>query len=386
MINVAVIWANLGPYHFARARALCQVPGLAPVFVELAAQERLHPWEMDKGILSARVITLMDAVYEQCPPYELTRRLTAQLSALAPDVVVVAGYGEVPMRAAARWSKAHGKASIVMFESTQWDHPRKWWKEWPKSLFIRRYFDAGFTGGLSHTQYLHALGMPWERIWEKLSVVDNDYFANASAAARDKAVDLRRRYHLPERYFLYIGRFAPEKNLLRLLEAYQEYRLASDDPWGLVLVGDGLQNAELLQRAAALQLKDVVWAGFQQVQELPVYYGLSSCFVLPSTMEPWGLVVNEAMACGVPIVASKRCGCVLDLVKDGENGFTFSPEDVPALARNLAQVASLSEAQRTALGQRSREIIAGYTLDVWAQQLAACVRATIARHPRKVKA
>lgn len=386
MIKTALIWANLGPYHLARARVLSKQDDLEAVFVELAAQERLRPWEVDKGTLSARVVTLMNVPYEQCPPRDLAQRLTMQLSALAPDVVVVAGYGDVPMRAAARWAKRNGKASVVMFESTQWDHSRKWWREWPKGLFIRRYFDGGFTGGVSHTQYLLTLGIRRERIWEKSAVVDNDFFANASAVARDKAAELRRQLHLPECYFLYVGRFAPEKNLRALLEAYQQYHAATKAPWGLVMVGDGPHNAELRQRAAALQLHDVLWAGFQQVEQLPLYYGLSSCFVLPSSMEPWGLVVNEAMACGLPVLASNRCGCVLDLVREGENGFTFAPDDVPSLAQQLVGIASLPDSQRAAMGQHSREIIAGYSLDVWAQQLTDCIKTTLARRTRRVNA
>ena len=126
-------------------------------------------------------------------------------------------------------------------------------------------------------------------------VVDNDGLAQASA-------ELRRtpgaEHNLPARYFLYVGRLAPEKNLGTLLEAYFAYRAAGGS-WSLVLVGDGPERAQLLEQAAAFPyVCDVHFCGHRGSVELPPYYAFAGCFVLPSTREPWGLVVNEAMACG----------------------------------------------------------------------------------------
>ncbi len=366
----------------ARARAMTQVIGIDPVFIELAS-EHLHGWELDKTSFPGSFMTLMEGHYRDCPAQELSRRLLQQLKHLKPDAVAISGYSERPMRAAARWAKANGKASILFFETTEWDHPRRWWKELPKRFLVSRYYDAGFVGGKSHRQYLERLGMPAARIWEGYDVVDNAYFAERCADLQPELPVYRMRFGLPDRYFLYVGRFSPEKNIIRLLEAYALYRQECPAPWGLVLVGDGPQGGELKQRATNLGLSNVIWPGFIQVEELPVYYALSSAFILPSTVEPWGLVVNEAMSCGLPILASDRCGCTADLVGEGWNGSVFNPYEVTEIVAAMNLMSGVNDGQRALLGHRSRKIIASYTPQAWAENLSECVRRTTVRLYRK---
>jgi glycosyltransferase involved in cell wall biosynthesis len=172
-----------------------------------------------------------------------------------------------------------------------------------------------------------------------------------------------------------VGRFAPEKNLLLLLQAYRGYRRAHPDGWGLVMVGDGPQRDELRRAAESEGLTGVVWPGYKQFDELPLYYAFAGCFILPSIMEPWGLVVNEAMACGVPVIVSSRCGCAADLVQDARNGFLFEPAESGQLGRLMLSMATLSDERREAMGRASKEIISGWTPEVWASQLASAIQA-----------
>ncbi len=381
MKRVVIIWPKYAPYNMARVRALANLQNgnIETIVFHLVLQNDQHAWATHETPNSVTVVTMIDTAYESYSAQKLARQLIEKLAECNPDAVVICGYDSGSLRSAARWAKAHGSASIVMFETTQWDKRRRWWREWPKSLFIRRYFDAGFTGGTSHTQYLRALGMPQDRIWGTSAVVDNAYFEQRSAEVRANIQEHRKRLGLPERYFLYVGRFSPEKNLLRLLEAYGKYQAEGRNPWGLVIVGDGPQREELHRTAARLGLDRVVWPGFKQIDELPVYYALSSAFILPSTVEPWGLVVNEAMACGLPLLVSDRCGCVVDLARNGENGFTFNPYDAPAIAESMGRLTSLEQSERVRMGQRSRDIVAGYTPEAWAESLADCVRQTVSR-------
>jgi glycosyltransferase involved in cell wall biosynthesis len=221
--------------------------------------------------------------------------------------------------------------------------------------------------------------MPQDRIWERYDVIDNDYFIGRSRDILDKVAGHRKRFALPERYFVSVGRFSEEKNLTRLLQAYRRYRDAEPDGWDLVIVGDGPQREELLGVARSLNLDDVIWPGFVQINELPIYYALSDGFVLPSVSEPWGLVVNEAMACGLPVLVSDRCGSAPDLVVEGKNGYTFDPYSVDAIADRMLRLASLDEARRAAMRRVSSEIIADYSLEAWAENMADCLRQTVAR-------
>ena len=381
-IRVAVIWANYGPYHVARARALQQIEDIEPTFVELSPKVPHREWEADKDSISDHLVTLLDDQCERYSTTEIRQRLVQKLQQISPDAVVASGYDTRPMRGAARWATKSGRASILTFVTTKLDHRRWWWKELVKKWFVRRYFHAGLAAGTRQRQYLAGLGMPHKYIWEAGNVIDKDYFATAAIHASLNEVQHRERLCLPERYFLYVGRFVPEKNLMRLLMAYKRFRIAWPAGWGLVLVGDGPQREQLERFALGQGLDEVQWPGFKQLDELPSYYALSSALILPSTSEPWGLVVNEAMACGLPVLVSDRCGCAPDLVEEGVNGSTFNPYKVSEMADRMGNMVSLSETERATMGRQSGKLIADYTPEVWANILADCIRQTVARVSR----
>ena len=144
------------------------------------------------------------------------------------------------------------------------------------------------------------------------------------------------------------------KNLFNLLRAYALYRdRLKLQPWKLVLLGDGPLRPQIVALRSELHLQeDVFLPGFKQYSDLPAYYGLAKAFVLASTREPWGLVVNEAMAAGLPVIVSERAGCVPDLVKAGVNGYTFEPLDVEALSTHFLRL-TRNEDERAKLRRRA---------------------------------
>jgi glycosyltransferase involved in cell wall biosynthesis len=221
---------------------------------------------------------------------------------------------------------------VLMSDSQYHDERRVWWKERFKRSFVRR-FRAGFVAGTNHAAYLTRLGMPRDRIFLGYDVVDNEHFASGSDAARADVARVRAVLQLPDRYFLTCARFVPKKNLAVLLYAYAGYRqAAAGEPYDLVLVGDGPLRPMLTSLARELGLlPHVHMPGFMQYHELPPYYGLAAAFVLPSVQEQWGLVVNEALAAGLPVLASRVCGCVPDLLGDTPAAI-FEPFDAAALA------------------------------------------------------
>ena len=125
-----------------------------------------------------------------------------------------------------------------------------------------------------------------------------------------------------------------------------------------MLLGDGPLKSDLCRLISDLGLQhSVLLPGFKQYPELPAYYGLASAFVHASTTEQWGLVVNEAMASGLPVLVSNRCGCAADLVQEGVNGFTFDPFNVEQLAQLMFQISAFQPFRLSAFGSASREII-----------------------------
>jgi glycosyltransferase involved in cell wall biosynthesis len=264
---------------------------------------------------------------------------------------------------------------LTFFESCLHDRPRHPVKELAKRYFVSRTLQGAFVGGTLHREYAIRLGIPPHAIETGYDAVANAHFAAVADSARQDAQALRRQFGLPGAYFLYVGRFAPEKNVAGLLRAYALYRKRHRlDPWPLVLVGSGPQEAHLRSLAAELGLTDVYWPGFRPIDELPMFYALATCFVLPSTSEPWGLVVNEALATGLPVLVSDRCGCAPELVQEGRNGFCFAPEDVPRLAQLMVSMACADQPTRVAFGEMSRRIVEPYSTEEWARRLTRLVR------------
>jgi glycosyltransferase involved in cell wall biosynthesis len=144
-----------------------------------------------------------------------------------------------------------------------------------------------------------------------------------------------------------------------------------------VFIGDGEERSEILARASRADIAAFVSiAGFVNQAELPAWYAAADSLVLPSdARETWGLVVNEAMAAGLPVIVSEAAGCSPDLVREGQNGFIYPCGDVPALTDRLAAIAALGEDGRRAFGTRSREIVEAFGIAVVANATADAVEA-----------
>jgi glycosyltransferase involved in cell wall biosynthesis len=375
-MRLAVLFHRFGPYHVARLRAAAQRGTV--IGVELSGGGGEYTWPKVKSHGFQSVTVYPEGDTNTLPATERTDRVEAMLDTVNPDVIAVAGYADKGMLAAIQWGLRRRKPMVLMSDSQYHDEPRRWWKEWVKRGIVS-CFGAGFVAGKTHTEYLVGLGIPREKITTGYDVVDNDHFARGADAARaDPAA--RCRLGVPERYFLTCARCVPKKNLGMLIDAFADYRRASGQ-WQLVLVGDGPLRSELETRIERLGIRDSVhFAGFRQYDELPGYYGLASAFVLPSKQEQWGLVVNEAMAAELPVIASDVCGCAPDLVRRGETGLLVAAGDKQALAEALAKL-SADPARAASMGQRGRELIAGWGLERFADGLWQSAANVFARRP-----
>ena len=204
--------------------------------------------------------------------------------------------------------------------------------------------------------------MPGDRVAMGYDAVDNDFWSRASDRVR--ASGEPRPEGLPERYFLAVSRFVPEKNLIRLVHAFACYR-ADADPgraFDLVLCGSGPTRPEIESLSRHLGLKaSVHLPGFLGGERLASCYAHASAFVHPSRMEPWGLVANEAAACGLPLLISDRAGCVETLVPESPlTGRRIDPDDVEGMASALAWMAGLEPEGRRELGLSAREVVSGW--------------------------
>jgi glycosyltransferase involved in cell wall biosynthesis len=220
------------------------------------------------------------------------------------------------------------------------------------------------------------LGFPADRVSMTLDTVDNDWWlAQATAINREEARQSLG-FALQEKIILFCAKLQPWKRPMDLLHAFASAAIPNAK---LIFAGDGAQRAELEQQAAALNLSDKVqFLGFVNQSQLPKLYKAADLMVIPSRYEPFGLVVNEAMLCGCPVVASDRVGAVRDLITHGETGYVYPCGDVNALAmlfKNIfADPTRLHSVQQNAL-QR----IKTWTPQASADALVSAVEQALAR-------
>jgi glycosyltransferase involved in cell wall biosynthesis len=200
--------------------------------------------------------------------------------------------------------------------------------------------------------------------------VDNSLFATQAENTRVHAAEFREKLGLPSRFILFVGRLVPEKGIFDLLEAYAKLERGLRSEVGLVFAGDGISKEELVQQAKRISPGAICFPGFAQREDLAGLYALAETLVLPTHSDPWGLVVNEAMACGLPIVVSSVAGCSADLVEDGWNGYVVPPRDSEKLSVAIDSLLRQPELKQT-MSARSLERIRKYSPEACADGLAA---------------
>lgn len=365
---IVIIYTNLGPYHLARLKALAKLtPHL--LAIEVGSKQGIYPWRPEKKNLPYVLETLFDQPVEEVSIKEQKKAIVYCLEKYNPVTVIVSGYGHPVMRIAASWARKKRGKDILLFSTTELDHPRVWWREWIKSRFIKKFHALAVSGKRS-AQYAQKLGVAREKIFVIGNVVDNEHYQKLAKTFRANETEVRKTLKLPREFFLYVGRLSKEKNLPMLLKAFFSYQ-KSGGIWDLVLVGSGPEEEKLKEMASILNVH-IHFAGWKQFEELVAYYALAKCFILPSMSETWGLVVNEAMACGLPILVSKNCGCVPELCKDGINGHIFDPKDVEQLA-SLMLSYSKGDFDLKKMRTESQRIITKYTPDAWARNLLKAI-------------
>ena len=377
--RVAVLFRDLGHYHDARLRGAVTEGGLevtaiassaATAFPEFAPPSAARPYAVR-------------ALYSDLDTYRAAvagggvgRQVGAALDATDADAVAVAGWSEPESVAAIRWARRKRRGIVLMSESRRDDAPRSRLREWVKSVVVRRCH-AALVGGRAHRDYVVGLGMPPASVSLGYDAVDNHHFDEGSRRARADGNGSREKHGLPERYILACARLVPKKNISGLLRAYAGYVGRTADPHHLVVVGDGPERESLLREIGRLGVADLVrLPGFVGYDLLPVHYGFATLFVHASLVEQWGLVVNEAMAAGLPVVVSDRCGCADELVRDGVNGRLFDPADPKSLTNILCDLLGGS-ADLPAMGEASRSLVAPWGADRFGRGLrdaVACAR------------
>ena len=292
------------------------------------------------------------------------------------DVLWIHGYATLNSWIAMAAAKMLGIPVLLRTDSTLIDHPRGPVKLAVKNLFfriLRRFAYGVLSVGQRNTEYWrHHLGEDIP-VFSIPYAVDNAFFQERCRAASATREQLRQQLGLEANrpVLLFASKLLARKCCIDLVDAYLELvrrlRLEGGSrplPY-LLIVGEGEQRPQIearLQQASAEDREGVHMLGFRNQSELPRFYDLCDVFVLPSIHEPWGLVVNEAMNAGKPIIVSDQVGCQPDLVDNEDNGLVFPARNVGALADALANVLADPVACRK-MGERSLERIQAFSFE-----------------------
>lgn len=327
----------------------------------LAETENIREWKIDKKGIKFPYEVLFKGSINTVNAIKMVDKIYKKMNCYNPEIIIIGGYNYFAYWAALIWVKIHKKKIVVIIESHYLDKSRTMIKETVKRLFVSNC-DGALVDGIRHKKYAISLGLKAEKVFIKKGTGPVDvlwYQREVSKHKKDK-IDYCKKLNISYKNFLYVGRFSPEKNIICLLKCFRKLQREEVTDWGIILVGNGPQKREIESFINKNKIKNVFLPGFRQKEEIPFYYALSDCFILPSTSEPWGLVVSEAMACGLPVLVSNRCGCYPDIVHDGENGFSFDPfneEELIEFLKNITQ----GKYNLEIMGKTSLKIIMEYT-------------------------
>lgn len=353
--KVRLVWLcsyNIGPYFYFSFKALKKNFGDFVVVRIKSEKSQPRPWSND--LLSSVDWIMVDIAERDI--YSLIKILWRT----NPDIIFIAG-NTTPYLLSVLWAKIRQKP-CVMVSDTAFERYRSGIKRLIKSQAINLLYDAIFTTGTIAKRYRISQGIPEQKIWTGLYVTDNQRFC------REMNFD-GNLVNIPSTpFFLFVGRLSREKNVDSLIKAYNNYKKGGGS-WKLVISGSGPLESELKSLVPEEYKDDIYFTGWTGYDRLPYLYKSASCFILPSIFEPWGVVVNEAMAAGLPILISKNCGCVEDLCVEGVNGFSFDPMNIDEITGLMFRISSTNTSNLRKMGDESRRIIQDYTPEKWAEKV-----------------
>jgi glycosyltransferase involved in cell wall biosynthesis len=345
---------------------------LRVLFTSVEAAEPVFDPELGKPV-SWGIDLLEGYPYEICPAEDAARWLAERLRPDRVDLLVANGYTRPVYRLAARLAKRAGIGTALRLDSVLWDGSplRNLAKRLLFATYMKRTYDLFLGVGSLTLDYLRAFGVPRERTGLFPYAVDVEELRSRSAISAEERAARRCQLGVPPnaRVILSLAKFNDREAPWDLLRAFG--RIAHEDLW-LVLAGDGPAREDLERFAREHGLERIRFPGYIPYPELPALYAAADLFVHPAREERWGVSVEEALACGLPVIASSRVGAGHDLIETGGNGFVYEAGDDGELARRIGEALALPAEQ---VRERSREILARWDYAAtWQHLLEAASR------------
>jgi 1,2-diacylglycerol 3-alpha-glucosyltransferase len=373
--RLLILTEIISPYRIPLFNCLAQDPGVDLHVLFLSENDpTLRLWKVYKEEIRFS--------YEILPSWRgriagfnvlINGRVVQALQRASPQIVLCGGYNYIASWQALIWSHIRKIPFFLWSESNRFDVRRGHAPIEMLKVEFLRHCDGFVVPGRAADEYLRAQKIYQHKIVVAPNAVDNDLFSSLGHDARRNSSISRRELDLPDQYVLFVGRLVREKGVFELVKAYGALDEDLRHRVGLVIVGDGPARAELQKEASLVTPGTIKFPGFVQRDQLPAYYALAEMFVLPTYTDTWGLVVNEAMACGVPVIVSRIAGCAADLIQENWNGLLIEPRDVSSLRSAISKLAGRPDLC-TRMGAHAREQIAQYSPAAWSKAIADAIK------------
>jgi glycosyltransferase involved in cell wall biosynthesis len=301
----------------------------------------------------------------------------------APDLLI-ALHAEPAFLAACAVARARGSRVAVWIEPTfdTWVKRRRWKEKLKRQIFPR--LDGVLTTGRDGRAFASRYGMQQERIFFLPYFASFPRFGPACRRARQRRAMRRESLGLKGVTFAYVGRLWSGKGLKYLLDAFAALQQRCVDDVSLLIVGDGPDEAMLRDRCRKERIRNVVFSGFSQREELPALYSTADVFVFPTLGDPFGQVVEEAMSCSLPVISSRAAGEIEARIEEGVTGFIVPPMNSAALLDRMERLAHDPDLRKK-MGEAGLREARVYTAELWVERFEQAVEEILSA-PRRARA
>jgi glycosyltransferase involved in cell wall biosynthesis len=362
--KIAIVHTDFRLYWHSRLQALSSY--LKEKQVELHIVEisgKGSPYNFDKMQKNSQMLwrqLFEEDEMESIDPKLARKAVVRALDDIRPDIVL-SGAIAFPSGAASILWAWQNKRPLVVFDNARLeDVQRPWHVNFIKKK-LYSMVDAMVIPAPSHIETFTYFGLSEKQLFFGINCIDNAFFDQCN---NDASIE-KDHILVDKRYILAIGRQVKKKNWTELLKAFMDIaEMQEMTDWHLVFIGNGPDHQKLIDIAGTQRDRRIHFRDYKTQMELCTYYGRAEALILPSLYgETWGLVVNEAMASGLPVIVSKKCGCSKTLVLEGKNGYLLDPDSRADMKNVLLRFAALPEAKRIEMGRASKDIIAEWGLE-----------------------
>ncbi|MGG7058145.1 glycosyltransferase family 4 protein [Clostridium tertium] len=355
-MKIAVVTSIKAPYRTLQLEEVCRNKSIDMSVYYTKRGKEDRDWEVNNTNIFKEIYL------ENIKAFDKYGTLNKGLKEIVKnnDIIFIGGYDKPTYIILSLLCRFYKKPYVIIFDGISCDRlttKENILKKLIKNLVIKHSSAIWGNGTVSRRYFNEVFNYPVEKIYNQYLTIDGERIKSIGEDKDYIRKKLRVKYGIAEdeKVLQYSGRIVDVKNLKVVVEAISKIK---DSKITLFITGGGIQEEELKILAKELSVKLIITGFINNQDELFTNYYVSDVFILPSRYEPWGLVVNEAMFAGLPILVSHLCGCSLDFIKSN-NGYVINPFSIEDIEYKIKMI--VSECDLISMGRSSKEIIGEYS-------------------------